>query len=329
MHWNCHIKLQRSQKSNDIKFTFFCRRGCVGFVSQEGSEEKEEVGLVRDALGNARTALSFILLITPAWVASTKILHCWHSFPPVPGLNAIGFNYLSKGGKFYRLRAIPWGILHLFVTFSFTLDRCLRLYLTKWTNHSLLEPGQWGEPFEAVKIISGGGGSGGWVRSDARLLVVPVMGGHKSASCNGQHLGGRQCTKIFLSYHSHLKIIIQTVHARKIFALCNQQDLQNIPYHASSNCRDGGVVRCMCFLYFSLLAPTMLPPHWPPSEIKSKDTTKTQKIPSSHSIYLENLNVVQDCQYLKTSIYSIKKFLINFKTVGFHLLTPGASGAVA
>ena len=63
---------------------------------QEGSEEKEEVGLVRDALGNARTALSFILLITPAWVASTKILHCWHSFPPVPGLNAIGFNYLSK-----------------------------------------------------------------------------------------------------------------------------------------------------------------------------------------------------------------------------------------
>ena len=246
MHWNCHIKLQKSP-SNDIKFTFFCRRGCVEFVSQEGSEEKEEVGLVRDALGNARTALSFILLITPAWVASTKILHCWHSFPPVPGLNAIGFNYLSKGGKFYRLRAIPWGILHLFVTFSFTLDRCLRLYLTKWTNHSLLEPGQWGEPFEAVKIISGGGGSGGWVRSDARLLVVPVMGGHKSASCNGQHLGGRQCTKIFLSYHSHLKIIIQTVHARKIFALCNQQDLQNIPYHASSNCRDGGVARCMCF----------------------------------------------------------------------------------
>ena len=157
------------------------------------------------------------------------------------------------------------------------------------------------------------------------------MGGHKSASCNGQHLGGRQCTKIFLSYHSHLKIIIQTVHARKIFALCNQQDLQNIPYHASSNSRDGGVARwqCMCFLYFSLLGPTRLPP---PIDLQVKPS---QKIPQVHkntcfsfNLSLENLNVVQYCQYLKSSIYSIKKLLINFKTVGFHLLTPGASGAV-
>ena len=138
MHWNCHIKLQKSP-SNDIKFTFFCRRGCVGFVSQEGSEEKEEVGLVRDALGNARTALSFILLITPAWVASTKILHCWHSFPPVPGLNEIGFNYLSKGGKFYRLRAIPWGnsssfchiLIHIGQMFAFVSDQVNKPLLVK------------------------------------------------------------------------------------------------------------------------------------------------------------------------------------------------------
>ena len=134
MHWNCHIKLQKSP-SNDITFTFFCRRGCVGFVSQEGSEEKEEVGLVRDALGNARTALSFILLITPAWVASTKILHCWHSFPPEPGLNEIGFNYLSKGGEILSSKSNSLGEFFIFLSHSHShwTDVCVCIWPSEQT----------------------------------------------------------------------------------------------------------------------------------------------------------------------------------------------------